>query len=271
VTRASSGSAPSASTRTLWRRVAIPAEHGGWGLTLEPVLLGLLLNPSRAGAAVGVAAFLAFLVRTPLKLALVDRRRRRSLPRTALATKLAAVELVAIGGLASFALLGAGWGWLVPVVVALPLVAIELWFDVRSRSRRLVPELCGAVGIAAVAAAIVLAGDGDPALATAAWMVLAARAVASIPYVRTQIDRMHDRHGSVRAADAFSGFALMVALVAVAVDRDVLLGTVAIATLVVVQSVALRRDRIAPVKVIGLRQMAAGVAVVTATWIGAAL
>ena len=25
-----------------WRAVAMPSEHGGWGLTLEPVLLGLL-------------------------------------------------------------------------------------------------------------------------------------------------------------------------------------------------------------------------------------
>ena len=31
--------------RSAWRAVAMPAEHGGWGLTLEPVLLGLLGRP----------------------------------------------------------------------------------------------------------------------------------------------------------------------------------------------------------------------------------
>ena len=258
-------------TRPLWRSVAIPTEHGGWGLTLEPVLLGLLLAASWAGAAVGVAAFLAFLVRTPVKLALVDRRRHRSLARTEIATKIAAAELFAIAGLASFALVTAGWHWLVPVALALPLVAVELWFDVRSRSRRLVPELCGAVGIAAVTAAIVIAGDGDGTLAGAAWMILAARAVASIPYVRAQIVRTRHSVGSVGAADAFSGLALMVAAAAAAVDQQVLLGTVAVASLVLVQSIALRRQHIAPVKVIGLRQMAAGIAVVAATWVGAAL
>lgn len=261
----------SAATRPLWRSVAIPTEHGGWGLTLEPVLLGLLLAPSWAGAAVGVAAFLAFLVRTPLKLALIDRRRHRSLPRTVLATKIAVAELITIAGLATFALFTAGWHWLVPVAAALPLVAVELWFDVRSRSRRLVPELCGAVGIAAVAAVIVIAGNDDTRLAVAAWMILAARAVASIPYVRAQIDRTRHRAGSAGTADAFSGLALMVAVGAAVVDRQVVFGTVAIAVLIVFQSVAVRREHIAPVKVIGLRQMAAGIAVVAATGISASL
>ena len=59
----------------------IPSEHGGWGLTLEPALLGLLVAPSIAGGALAIAAFLAFLVRTPLKVLLVDRRRHRELDR----------------------------------------------------------------------------------------------------------------------------------------------------------------------------------------------
>ena len=69
----------------------IPSEHGGWGLTLEPALLGLLVAPSIVGGAIGVAAFLAFLVRTPLKLVLVDQHRHRVLERTRLAVRVAAV------------------------------------------------------------------------------------------------------------------------------------------------------------------------------------
>jgi hypothetical protein len=68
--------------RPAWRAIALPDEHGGWGLTAEPVLLGLLVAPSWAGAALAVAAFLAFLVRTPLKLVLVDRWRHRWLERS---------------------------------------------------------------------------------------------------------------------------------------------------------------------------------------------
>ena len=179
--------------------VALPSEHGGWGLTLEPALLGLVIAPSGPGFALAAAAFLAFLVRTPLKLALVDRRRHRRLERTALAERVAGVELVALAVLATLVVGSADRGWWVPVALAVPLVGIELWFDVRSRSRRLVPELTGAVGIGAVAAAIVLADGGPPALASAVWCVLAARALASIPFVRARIAALHGRMGGGRS------------------------------------------------------------------------
>ena len=81
------------SARPAWRSVALPTEHGGWGLTLEPVLLGLLVAPSGAGLAMGCAAFLAFIARTPVKIVLVDRYRHRRLERTRTATVIAAVEL----------------------------------------------------------------------------------------------------------------------------------------------------------------------------------
>ncbi|MCB0972737.1 MAG: YwiC-like family protein, partial [Acidimicrobiales bacterium] len=61
--------------------MAMPTEHGGWGLTLEPVVLGLLVAPSIAGTCIGLAAIVAFLARTPLRIVLVDLRRRRWLPR----------------------------------------------------------------------------------------------------------------------------------------------------------------------------------------------
>lgn len=255
--------------RPVWRAVAIPTEHGGWGLTLEPVLLGVIVAFSWSGVAIGLAAFLAFLVRTPLKLALVDRRRHRSLPRTRLATRLATIELAVLFALVASAVAAAGTQWLVPVACALPLVAIELWFDVRSRGRRLVPELCGAVGISAIAASIVIAGGGDERLAVAAWMILAARSLASIPYVRTQIARMRRRTASLATTDAFQLTGAALAMLAVGVDDRVLLGTCVVMLAALAQSIATRRAHIAAVKVIGLRQMAIGLAIVAATAAGA--
>lgn len=254
--------------RSLWRAVAVPTEHGGWGLTLEPVLLGLLVAFSWPGLAIGLAAFVAFLVRTPLKLAVLDRRRHRSLPRTRLATRVAAGELGLLGLLGLSALWSAGAEWLIPVVIAVPLVVLELWFDIRSRSRKLVPELAGAVGIAAVAASIIVAGDGGWRLAAAAWMVLAARAVASIPYVRTQIVRTRRGATPLGATQAFQLVGAVVGFAAVAIDTRTLLGAVAVAALAAAQSIAIRREHIPAVKVIGLRQMAAGLAVVAATAAG---
>ena len=250
-----------------WRAVAVPSEHGGWGLTFEPVLLGLLLAFSASGLAIGVAAMLAFLVRTPLKLALVDLRRHRSLPRTRLAWQIACGELILLLVLAASAVAAAGLSWLLPLVVAAPLFAIELWYDIRSRGRRLVPELSGAVGITAVAAAIVVAGGEATSLAIAAWLVLAARAIGSIPFVRTQITRL--RHGATRieASDAFQAVAVLIAVAATFVDRGVVIGAAAVAVLAVLQWRWVRRP-VPPAKVLGLRQLLAGLAVVAATAIG---
>lgn len=255
--------------RPAWRAVAVPDEHGGWGLTLEPVLLGLLVAPSVAGAALGVAAFVAFVVRTPLKLVLVDRWRHRRLPRTALAARVAAVELAVLAGLAAVAMALGGAAWLVPVALAAPLVGLELWFDMRSRSRRLVPELAGAVGMAATAAAIALAAGKGAALAAALWLVLAGRTVTAIPFVRVQLDRWRRGAGSVPTSDVAAVAGVAVAVVAVLVDDRLVAGAAAVAALAVVQAVAVRRPAV-PAKVLGIGELVAGLAVVAAAAVGVA-
>ena len=259
------------SERSTWKTVAIPSEHGGWGLTAEPILLGLLLAFSWAGVAIGAAAMLAFLARTPLKLALVDRRRDRELERTVLARRIGLAEVVVIVVLGVIGLVAAGWTWLVPAASALPLFGIELWYDIRSRGRRLVPELCGAVGMGAVAAAIVVAGDGAAAPAAAAWLVLAARSIGAIPFIRTQIGRLHRGAVSTRSSDLFQLLALVVATIAAVVDPDVLLGSIAVVVIVVLHLVWVRRSPVPPAKVLGLRQMALGFVLVAATSAGVRL
>jgi len=258
------GEPGSVATRKVWRTVAVPSEHGGWGLTAEPILLGLLLAFSWTGVAVGAAAFLAFLVRTPLKLALGDRRRQRSLPRTVLAWRFALAELMAIGALAAVAVTVSGWDWLIPVAVAVPLVAVELWYDIRSHSRRLVPELFGAVGIASVVAAIVVAGGGATELAVAAWLILAGRGMTSVPFVRTQIRRLRCRGTALSATDVFQAVGAFIALSALVAERSVVFGSASVVVLAVAQVVWLRRP-IAPIGVIGIRQMIFGFGIVGAT------
>src|SRR5262245_61729407 len=244
----------------MWRAVAVPDEHGGWGLTAEPVVLGILVAPSLAGIALGVAAFAALMVRTPLKVVLVDRWRHRWLPRSQIAARIAAAELALLVALSLLATALSGWAWLVPVAVAVPLVGVELWFDMRSRSRRLVPELCGAVGIAGAVAAIALAGGADPRLATALWPVLAPRAVAAIPCLRTEIQRL--RHPSIPTmpSDRAQIAGLAVALAAVAVEPAVTAGAAAVAVLIAAQLLWVRRPPV-PAKSLGLRQLFVGLAV----------
>ncbi len=253
-------------TRSQLRAVALPTEHGGWGLTAEPALLGLLLAPTVAGACLAVAAVVAFVARTPLRFVLVDRHRGRRLPRTVLARNVLLVEGTALVALLLVAVVTAHAAFWWPAVVAAPLVAVELWFDTRSRSRRLLPELAGAVGVGAVAAMIVLAAGHPSAEAAAAWLVIAARAITAIPHVRAQILRLHGRATRTSTLVIADLASVGVAVSAVRLDPTMRMGAVAI---VFVMAFEWRTERtVAPPKVIGIRQTALGALVVLATALG---
>jgi len=170
------------------RSVALPVEHGGWGLVVEPILLGLALVPTWAGACLGATAFLAFLARHPLKLLTGDLRRGTRHARTWLAARVAvAYLLAALGALLAAVALARGTALFVPILLALPLAGLQLLRDAQGRSRELAPELAGASALAASAAAIALAGGSPLGSALLLWAVLAVRATTAILYVRARI------------------------------------------------------------------------------------
>ncbi len=169
------------------RPIALPVEHGGWGLLAAPVLLGLWLAPSLAGIGLSIAALGAFLARQPLKLAFGDYQRGKRYPRTVWAERFAlgygAVALTGFGVAISTA---AAPVWL-PIVLAVPFALGQLFFDLRKESRVLAAELCGAVAISALAAAIMMANGWPASRALLAWMLLALQAVTAIIYVRIRL------------------------------------------------------------------------------------
>jgi hypothetical protein len=252
--------------KALWRQVAIPNEHGGWSLTAEPILLGLLVAWSWSGLALGGVAMVAFVARTPLKIMLVDQQRQRWLERTGLAAWIASIELIALLALGVLAWIGAepGSGFWLPLVLAAPLVVIELWYDMRSRSRRLVPELAGTIGIGSVAAAIALAGGAGNLVAFGLWCVVAARSLAAVPYVRAQIQRMRSQPGSLRPSDGAQAGAVAITVGGWLVDAVPAAAVVAVALLAVVH-VSELRSAPRPVVVIGIQQVVLGLALVIIT------
>jgi hypothetical protein len=252
------------------RSVALPKEHGGWGLTFEPILLGLLLAPSIAGLLIGTATMLAFVARTPMRLLLVDHHRDRWLARSRLAAAVLVVESSILIGLVAGATWLAGWSWWIPVALAAPLVAVELWYDARSRSRLLVPELCGALGVAVASPSIVLAAGGDRSLAVGAWLVLAARIIGSIPFVRTQISMLRTGAGAVGATRAAQVASITVGATAFIADRRLGAGVAAIVLLAGFQLVTVRSIPTSATR-LGITQMVLGLAVVVVTAAGVAV
>ena len=252
--------APTASLRS----VALPTEHGGWSLTLEPAILGLLVAPSGAGFALGAAAIFAFVARTPLKVVLVDRWRERWMARSRLAARVVGIELLIMGVLVVVAIATASAAFWWPLVIAAPLVAIELWYDMRSRSRRLIPELAGSVGIGAIAAVIALAGGTLNTVAAGLWLVMAARSLAAIPFVRVQLLRAKDRAHELWHSDVAQVLAVVIGMVGWVADLIPIAAVTALAIQAVFELVAVRRppQRAA---LIGAQQVVVGLTVVLIT------
>ena len=166
------------------RPLALPSEHGGWGLLLEPIVLGLLVAPSWTGATLGFAALCAFLARHPLKLALQDAMRGRRYPRTSYCWMLAAFWLLAAVVACGSAIVLRGPAVLLPLGAVAPLALVQIAYDARNRSRELLPEMCGAAAMAGIAAAIGVAGGLTFAAAFAWSGVVVARSLPSLAYVR---------------------------------------------------------------------------------------
>jgi len=174
------------------RTIALPNEHGGWGLALEPIALGLLVAPSPAGFFLAVATLGAFLARHPFKIVTGDRRRGRRFPRTAVAERFALLYAgLALAGLLAAATTAASYQFILPLLLAAPFAAVQLAYDATGRSRALAPELAGSFGLAAVSTSIALAGGWPLPAAFGLWAILASRVVPTILYVRARLQLKH--------------------------------------------------------------------------------
>jgi len=168
------------------KSIALPVEHGGWGLLAEPLVLGLIVAPSWAGLGIGLSALFAFLARHPLKIALADRSLGRRTARTAPAERFAlGYALLAI--LALLPATAGATGWWLPLALAAPLGLVQFVHDVRNRGRHILPELLGGIALGSVAAAEVRAAGWTMAAALVAWAVMAAKAAVAILYVRARL------------------------------------------------------------------------------------
>jgi len=170
-----------------WKAVVVPAEHGGWGLLAEPIVLGLVLAPTAAGLCLSLAALFAFLARHPLRLVLMDRRKGSRYPRTALAERFCAGFAFAAAVFLAGALALAPPSFWPALAAAAPFALVALAYDALGRGRDAVPEIAGALALSASTAAILLAGAQPAAMAFAASVLLALRALTSVVYVRARI------------------------------------------------------------------------------------
>lgn len=173
------------------KSIALPAEHGGWALLFEPIALGVLLAPSVAGAYLALGALGFFLTRQPLTIAIATRNRPS--PRATIARQFVFLYL-ALGSFALLAAIAFGQNqFLWPLVIAAPLLIVQVAHDWAGHRRALVSEIAGAAAVSSLAAMITLAGGWPIRPAFALWAIMTARAVPAILYVRACVARLRRR------------------------------------------------------------------------------
>jgi len=167
--------------------VALPVEHGAWGFLFEPLLAGLLIAPSLAGAALSVFIIGSFLCRGPLKFVLGDALNRKKLPRTAVARRWLTyfAIIAAVGFVTSIAV--ANMIAFIPAVLSAPIAVYLVFQDASRKSRESVPELLAALVLGGSITTVLLAAGFGLPLAFAMWLAMAARLIPSVIYVRNRL------------------------------------------------------------------------------------
>jgi hypothetical protein len=163
--------------------VFLPKEHGSWSLALEPLCLGLLIAPSWAGTALGIAALAVFFARRPLKTALTadsSDRRQRAFPALALLVVLASAALLEAGCLGGPAAL-----W--PLLLAAPLGGLFVYFDLQNEARAAAAEGVGSSAFALVPAAIATLAGWPVPVALALGAIALARNLPTVLTVRAYV------------------------------------------------------------------------------------
>lgn len=208
--------------RVRLKPIALPVEHGGWAFLGAPVLLGLWVAPSASGWWLSLAALGAFLTRQPFKLAYGDWSRHKRYPRTGWAERFAgSYALIAVTGLL-LGLLNTDHAFWQPLTLAVPLVLVQLSFDLRKESRNLIAELCGVVGVGSIVSLIALARGIDLRGSLLLWLLVSLHSVPAVVYVATRLRIAHGTNAKRWPALALHGasLSLVVLLVLLGVLRS---------------------------------------------------
>lgn len=218
---------------------------------------------SWSGVFLGIATIGIFLMNHPLKITIKDYLRHKRYPRTAVA-----MRFVLFYGIVSIAagiltLVTAQGPFLMPILLAIPFALTQIVLASLNRGRTALAEVGGAVALAAAAAAIPMVAGWSFEQAWVYWLILGARDVSSIIYVRVRLRRARgEAFSSVTPMRVtMINVGLYVLLVILVVARPPLL--VAAAVLLIRAQYGLS-DQVLhqPAKVIGMIEIGVGLLVV---------
>lgn len=171
-----------------FRALALPVEHGIWGFWLEPSLLALLVVPTRAGLCLALAVLATILAQHPFIVYLNDVKLGKHYPRTRLTFGLTMIyAFIALLLLSLSIFLAKSVMYLSPLLMVSPFILYQFQARLKHNGRHLLPELLGAASLSTIAPSLLLLGDINLDVALAVWLILLARTLPSILYVRARL------------------------------------------------------------------------------------
>ena len=168
----------------LLKQILFPHEHGSWGLTLEPLILGLLIAFSPNGLFLALASFLFFLAHQPVRIFFGN---NKSLLNQAALIGMLYLAIAAVCLILSFnnsAILN-----FVPFVFALLLMSVFLIVELTISRSDFGARLIAPIAIDLIAVSIVLIGGMNLFNTLSFFVIIAARSVQSSFYVHEQLKR----------------------------------------------------------------------------------
>lgn len=181
-----------------FKSVALPREHGAYGFTVEPLLLGLLTAYTPAGLFLALGTMLAFFAHQPIKILFGKNRVLRPAALFFLVFYLTLAGFFFVLFLSRTSLHGA-----TPFYSALLLMTFYLILDLLHYSRRIFVEIMAPAAIGLIAVSIVLAAGWSDLKALGLGLLLAARFVATPFYVRARL-RLEKKQTAENGAALFS-------------------------------------------------------------------
>ncbi len=187
-----------------YKSVALPREHGAYGFTIEPLMLGLLTAYTSAGLLLALGTMLAFFAHQPVKILFGQNKDLRKTAGLFLVLYLTAALYFFVLFLKQTSFHSAA-----PFYSALILMAFYLILDLLHYSRRIFVEIMAPAAIGLIAVSIVLAAGWSDNKALGLGLLLAARFVPTPFYVRARL-RLEKKQEPENGAALFSsGFSLV--------------------------------------------------------------
>jgi len=245
------------------KSVALPREHGAYGFTIEPLLLGLLAAYTPVGLSLALGTMLAFFAHQPIKILFGQNKSLHKAALLFLFLYLLTAVFFFILFISRVPLHTAA-----PFYTALLLMTFYLILDLLHYSRRIFVEIMAPAAIGLIAVSIVLAAGWSDSKALGLGLLLAARFVPTTFYVRARL-RLEKKQNPENTTAVFSSsfaFLMVLLLTVMGITPWTGLAAVGILTLRAFLGLSSYRKK-STVKAIGMREFMYGQILV---WLSAA-